>query len=52
VPKAKPVSPHPLTFDEALKAIVGVNPDRVGLIPRRRKKPKGRVKSKPITNQG
>ncbi len=28
MPKAKPVSLHPLTFDEAVKALIVVNPDR------------------------
>ena len=36
--KAKPISLHPLTFHEALKAIVGVDPDSVGITPKRRKK--------------
>lgn len=26
MPKAKPVSLHPLTFDEAISAIIGVDP--------------------------
>lgn len=26
MPKAKPVSLHPLNFDEAVKALIGVNP--------------------------
>ena len=38
--KAKPGSLHPLTFHEALKAIVNVDADRVGLTSRRRKKRK------------
>jgi len=38
MPKAKPVSLHPLTFHEALKAIVSVDPDKVGITPKRRKK--------------
>ena len=29
MPKAKPVSPHPLTFDEAIKSIIGVDLQRV-----------------------
>jgi hypothetical protein len=37
MPKAKPISLHPLTFHEALKAIVGVDPDKVGITPKRRK---------------
>jgi hypothetical protein len=28
---AKPVSLHPLTFDEAIEAIINVDPDKVGL---------------------
>jgi hypothetical protein len=38
MPKAKPVSLHPLTFHEALKAIVGVDPDSVGIVSKRRKR--------------
>jgi hypothetical protein len=36
MPKAKPVSLHPLTFHEALKAIINVDPDRVGLTSKKR----------------
>jgi len=28
MPKAKPVSLHPLNFDEAIKALMGINPNR------------------------
>ena len=38
MPKAKPVSLHPLTFHEAVKALIDVDPDRVGLTPKRRKR--------------
>jgi hypothetical protein len=38
MPKANPVSLHPLTFHEALKHLVKVDPDRVGLTTKRRKK--------------
>jgi len=45
MPKAKPVSLHPLTFHEAVKALITVDPDRVGLTPKRRKfKPKSKRK--------
>lgn len=37
MPKAKPVSLHPLTFEEALKRLIRVDPDKVGIIPGRRK---------------
>ena len=40
MPKAKLVSLHPLTFHEALKHLVSVDPDRVGLTPKRRKQMK------------
>jgi hypothetical protein len=41
MPKAKPVSLHPLTFDEAIKAIINVDPEKVGIVSkRRRSKPK------------
>jgi len=46
MPKAKPVSLHPLTFHEALKAIVKVDPDKVGLTPKRRTKLKRRGRKK------
>jgi hypothetical protein len=36
---------HPLTFHEALKALVNVDPDRVGLTPKRRRTRKRRIKS-------
>jgi hypothetical protein len=35
MPKAKPVSLHPLSFDDALKALIRVDPNRVS--PKRRK---------------
>jgi hypothetical protein len=38
MPKAKPISLHPLCFHEALKALVGVDPDKVGITSKRRKK--------------
>jgi hypothetical protein len=45
--KAKPVSLYPLTFHEALKALVKVDPNRVGLAPkRRREKLSSKKKSK------
>jgi len=47
MPKAKPISLHPLTFHEALKHLVRVDPDRVGLTPKRRKQRKRR---KRVTN--
>jgi len=37
MPKAKPISLHPLTFHEALKHLVRVDPDSVGITPKRRK---------------
>jgi hypothetical protein len=36
MPKAKPVSLYPLTFYEALKHLVRVDPDGVGITPERR----------------
>jgi hypothetical protein len=39
MPKAKPVSLHPLAFDDAVKALIVVNPDRVGK-PTKKEKPK------------
>jgi hypothetical protein len=46
MPKAKPVSLHPLTFHEALKAIVSVDPDKVGITSKRRKSTGKRKKKK------
>ena len=39
MPKAKPVSLHPLSFEEAIKAIMRVDPERVGLV-KKKQKPK------------
>lgn len=50
MPKAKPLSVHPLTFHEALQAIISVDPDRVGLTPERRK-PNSKTKSSPKFNR-
>jgi hypothetical protein len=38
MPKAKPVSLHPLSFDEAIKALMSVSPQRIGLGPQAKKK--------------
>ncbi len=40
MPKAKPVSLHPLSFDEAIKAIIRVDPEKAGPV-----KPKRKVRS-------
>ncbi len=45
MPKAKPGSLHPGTFHEALKAIVGVDPDKVGITSKRRKRQRKKHKS-------
>jgi hypothetical protein len=42
MPKAKPISLHPLSFEEAIKAIIKVDPARVGL-----RDSKQKPKSKP-----
>ena len=48
MPKAKPISLHPLTFHEALKHLVRIDPDSVGITPKRRTKRKRAVtKSSP-----
>jgi hypothetical protein len=44
--KAKPISLYPLSFEDALKALVRVDPDRVGLGHKGRKHSR---KRKPIT---
>ncbi len=46
MPKAKPISLHPLTFHEALKHLAKVDPDRVGLTSKRRKERTPKPKSK------
>ena len=48
MPKAKPVSLYPLSFEEALKAIIRVVPAMDALIPKKKRatvKPKKRKKS-------
>ena len=50
MPKAKPISLHPLTFHEALKHLVSIDPDSVGITPRRFEKRKRKTKSKRTTN--
>jgi hypothetical protein len=51
MPKAKPISLHPLTFHEALKHLVRVDPEKVGLISKKRKpkkmKPKTTKRARP-----
>jgi hypothetical protein len=46
MPKARPVSLHPLTFDEALKALINVDPNKIGIS---HKKP--RAKKRKITKR-
>jgi hypothetical protein len=46
MPKAKPVSLHPLSFHEALKAIINVDPDKVGITSKRRKSKTAKCKIK------
>jgi hypothetical protein len=38
MPKAKPVSLHPLSFHDAFKAIVNVDPEKVGITTKRRER--------------
>jgi hypothetical protein len=38
MPKAKPVSLHPLSFDEAIKALIVADPKRTGVNPNGQKK--------------
>jgi len=38
MPKAKPISLHPLGFHDALKALVNVDPEKVGISSAHRKK--------------
>jgi hypothetical protein len=46
MPKAKPISLHPLTFHEALKHLVRIDPDSVGITSKRRKRRARRKKPK------
>jgi len=46
--KARPISLHPLTFHEALKHLVNVDPDKVGIVSKRRKV-RGRSRKKKNT---
>jgi hypothetical protein len=48
MPKARPVSLHPLNFEDAIKALINVDPDKVGITPKRRnrKTEKRRTKTK------
>ena len=46
MPKAKPVSLFPLKFDEAISALVRVDPARVGIEHKQRKKHKQKPKKK------
>ena len=50
MPKAKPISLHPLTFHEALEAIVKVDPEKVGIASKHREKRK-RKQQRPITKK-
>jgi len=43
MPKAKPLSLYPLSFEDAIKAIASADPDRVGLTSKRRKRRKRSV---------
>jgi hypothetical protein len=43
MPKAKPISLHPLSFEEAIKAIMKVGPQRPGL----KQKAKSKTRKKP-----
>ena len=46
MPKAKPVSLHPLSFDQAIKALLGVHPSRIAP---NAKRTKGKQKLTPKT---
>ena len=51
MPKARPVSLHPLNFDEAIKALIAVDPDRVGLSSKRRTA-KSKIETKHARSKG
>jgi hypothetical protein len=42
MPKAKPISLHPLSFEEAIKAILKVEPQRAGTTRKSSAKKKGK----------
>ena len=50
MPKARPVSLFPLSFEEAVKALVRVDPERVGL-GSKRNKAKGQQTQKRATDK-
>lgn len=50
MPKAKPVSLHPLSFDEALKALMGASSARVDRGPKRQPG-KGQREQRPISRK-
>lgn len=52
MPKAKPVSLHPLNFEDALQALIRVDPARVGLEHKQRKPRGKRVKKASTKQQG
>ena len=43
MPKAQPVSLHPLSFDDAIKALIRVDPERVGLTTKKPNEPMQRT---------
>lgn len=44
--KARPVSLHPLSFEEAIKGLIRVDPDKVGLSSKHRSKHKKKTDRK------
>jgi hypothetical protein len=49
MPKAKPVSLHPLTFEEAITALIRVDPEKVGLRQKHRHPKTIKKRQKPST---
>lgn len=45
MPKAKPVSLWPMSFEEAITALIRANPQRIETVKTTRKKPKAKSKS-------
>ena len=46
MPKAKPISLHPLNFDDAIKALIHVDPSSVGIEHKQRQRERNGVTKK------
>ena len=51
MPKARPVSLHPLSFDEAIKRLINFQPSQVNIAKKRQKKHADKTKSPKATKK-